>query len=453
MSLTPASLETPRPLSGPLQGLDFSILQQCMHCGMCLPECPTYGETLRERHSPRGRISLMRAVAEGELAADAAFAEEMAYCIGCLACTSACPAGVDYATLLEAARAQAEAAPLVRAPRRGFYRWLTLRVLFRRPGLLRVAGRVLAFWQRSGLEGIARRWGLLRVLPAELRRAEPLAPRLAREFTHDWVGEVTPPAPGVARRGRVAVLSGCVQDLVFGRINRDTVEVLAANGFEVHVPRGQPCCGSLHAHNGDPQSAHELARRLMAQVPPERFDFIVSNAGGCGSHLRRYSQLCAGDPEWDPVARAWDAKVRDIHELLAEVGWRQPPVAPPGWEGRRVAYHDACHLAHGQGVRAAPRAILDGLPGIQRVNLPEADWCCGSAGIYTLTQPESSARLLERKVGQVAPLAVDAVVLANPGCHLQVERGLAADPRTAAVRVVQPVELLAAAYRAERAQP
>lgn len=436
-------------MSSPLKGLDFKVLQQCMHCGMCLPTCPTYAETKRERHSPRGRIALMRAVAEDELPADAAFAEEMSYCLGCLACTSACPAGVDYASLLEAGRAQAEATPMVRAPRRGFYRWLALRFLFRRPAWLRFTGRAMGLWQRSGLESFARRTGLLRVLPKELRATEPLAPRIARDFTSDLVPMITPPKAGVPRRGRVAVLTGCVQDLIFARINRDTVEVLAANGFEVHVPPGQTCCGSLHAHNGDPASAQELSGRLMDAVPPGEFDFIVSNAAGCGSHLRRYHHQWADDPERGPTALAWDAKLRDIHELLAEIGWRAPTATPPGWAGRRVAYHDACHLAHGQGVRAAPRRILDSIPGLHRVELPEADWCCGSAGIYTITQPETSTSLLERKVGHVASVAVDAVALANPGCHLQVERGLAADSRTAAVTVIQPVELLAAAYRAE----
>jgi glycolate oxidase iron-sulfur subunit len=419
-------------------------LQQCIHCGLCLPACPTYDLTRRERSSPRGRISLMKAVAAGELEPGAIFAQEMGDCLGCLACQTACPAGVDYASLIETARAEVETRGLNDSSSRSFWRWFALEQLFMNPRALRLAGRVLRIYQKCGLDLAARRFGLNRILPKSLRDLEPQTPRIAAGFSNELIDEhespVSPP------KHRVALLTGCVQDLVFSDINRDTADVLLANGCEVHTPPLQPCCGSLHAHNGAPELARELARRLIDLLPPDRFNAIITNSGGCGSHLRHYGKLLAGDPAYATRALLWDSKLRDIHEWLIETGCR-PPLAAPQDTPLTVTYHDSCHLAHGQKVVRQPRELLDQIPAVTTVSLPEASWCCGSAGIYNITRPETSAALMERKVGHVIATGASHLATANPGCHLQLARGLA--DAGSPVEMIQPVTLLARAYRRE----
>ncbi len=249
-------------------------------------------------------------------------------------------------------------------------------------------------------------------------------------------------------RGRVALLTGCVQDLVFPDINRDTADVALANGFEVETPRSQPCCGSLHAHNGELDMARTLARRLIDLVPPERYDAIISNAGGCGSHLRHYAPLLADDPAYAERAQQWDRKLRDVQEWLVEAGCRAPTQSPFD-RPTTVTYHESCHLVHGQKVSRQPRALLKLLPGVTLTELPESSWCCGSAGIYALTQPEQAEALLERKVANVRTTGATIVATANPGCHLQIARGL--KESAANIQVVHPVSLLAEGYRRETA--
>lgn len=426
-----------------LKTIDYSVLQQCMRCGMCLPTCPTYDATGRERNSPRGRIALMRAVADGDLAVSPSFAEEMSYCLGCLACQTACPAGVQYGVLFETARSDIQRAGLASRAER-FWRTVTLRFLFMRPRALRAAGRALRWYQRSGLESLARRTGLVRLLPAQLRRLEPQAPTIAVAFSDTLIAPTE--QPRTASRHRVAVLTGCMQDLVFADVNRDTVDVLLANGCTVDTPPSQPCCGSLHAHNGEIELAALLARRMIDVVPPERYDAIISNAGGCGSHLRHYAPLLADDPAYGERARLWDSKVRDVHEWLMEIGCR-PPKAAPFDSPAAVTYHESCHLVHGQKIAKQPRAVLRLIPGITLTELPESSWCCGAAGIYALTQPAQAEALLERKVRQVGTTGAAIVATANPGCHLQIARGL--KQADAPVGVMHPVTLLARAYRAE----
>lgn len=434
-----------KPGGGRLASLDYSVLQQCMHCGMCLPSCPTYTATGRERHSPRGRIALMRAVADGELEVGPPFAGEMSYCLGCLACTSACPAGVDYAQLLETARAEVEDRGLLDTPLRRVVRALTLRGLFLHPRLLRAAGRALRLWQRSGLQSASRRLGLTRLLPRPVREAEPMTPAIQPAFSDERIPALTP-ADG-ERRFRVLLLTGCVQDLVFSHVNQASAEVLAANGCEVVTPRTQHCCGSLHAHNGEIETARRLARIQLDAVDPQAFDAIVSNAGGCGSHLRHYHRLLADDPDYRDRARTWSQRLRDIHEWLVEIGFRAPRVTlPTNAEGTAVAYHDSCHLCHGQGVRRQPREVLAAIPGLRVVEAAGAERCCGSAGIYNLTQPETAARLQREKVTDLLATGATVIATANPGCHLQIANGL---PNETTPRVVHPVVLLAEAYRRE----
>ena len=411
---------------------------------MCLPACPTYDATGRERNSPRGRIALMRGIADGELAVTRTFADEMSYCLGCLACQTACPAGVQYGVLFETARSDIQRAGLDGSVRRRFWRGVTLGLLFMRPGALRLAGRALRLYQRSGAQALARRWKLTRLLPRDLRRLEPQTPAIARQFSGQLIApRETPAGPA---RGRVALLTGCIQDLVFPDINRDTADVALANGYEVETPRDQPCCGSLHAHNGELDLARALARRLIDRVPPERYDAIVSNAGGCGSHLRHYAALLAGDARYAARAQEWDRKLRDVQEWLVEVGCRAPSASPFD-RAVAITYHESCHLVHGQKVASQPRALLRLVPGVTLTELPESSWCCGSAGIYALTQPDQAEALLQRKVANVRTTGAALVATANPGCHLQIARGL--QDAASDVQVVHPVSLLAAAYRRE----
>ena len=424
-----------------LRGLDYSVVQQCMHCGLCLPSCPTYDATKLERHSPRGRIALMRAIADERLEPTKTFADEMYYCLGCLACMTACPAGVDYAELFEKARAEAEASRVLASPGRSLIRALTLRGLFMDLNRLKLLGRVMQLWQGLGLQSAVRALGLTRLLPRRFRELEAMTPPVKSQWTEDLVAPVTP-ARGI-RRFRVALLAGCAQDLIFSDVNRDTAEVLAHNGCEVVTPPDQHCCGSLHAHNGEWELAQELARRNIDQFPPESFDAIISNAGGCGSHLKHYARLLADDVRYVERARLWDAKVKDIHEWLAFTGIESPPAA--GAPQQVVTYHESCHLCHGQKVSAQPRSLLRVIPGVRLVELPEASWCCGSAGIYNLTQPEMAGQLLKRKVDHILSTRAEVVATGNPGCLLQLING--GRDRGLELRVAHPVTLLAEAYR------
>ena len=428
-----------------LRTIDYSVLQQCMHCGMCLPACPTYDQTKQERNSPRGRIALMRAVADGELDVTQEFAEEMSYCLGCLACQTACPAGVNYAELFETARSDIELNNAQPGLARRFWRGLTLGFLFMHPRALRIVGRATRTYQRSGLESFVRRSGVLRLLPASLRRLEPQSPRMADRFSNSLIAAHEQPSDPA--RYRVAMLTGCVQDLVFSDVNRDTVDVLLANGCAVDTPAEQPCCGSLHAHNGDVRRARTLARRMIDLFPPDRYDAIISNAGGCGSQLRHYGPLLAHDAAYCERARLWDTRLRDVQEWLIEIGCRTPQAAPFR-EHTTVTYHESCHLVHGQKISRQPRAMLRLLPDVSLVELPESSWCCGSAGVYTITQPVQAERLLGRKTAHIMATGAQWVATANPGCQLQIARGLSG--AGADINVAHPVSLLARAYRRER---
>jgi glycolate oxidase iron-sulfur subunit len=351
-----------------LKELDYSILQQCMHCGMCLPTCPTYDETKKERNSPRGRIALMRAVADGELKISPSFAEEMSYCLGCLACQTACPAGVKYAQLFETARADIENSGIHDSLSRHLWRTLTLRILFMQPRLLRLMGWGLRLYQKTGLDLLFRKLGLTRLLPGDLARLEPQTPRMCSQFSNEIIAEHEPAAEA---KYQVALLTGCVQDLAFSDINRDTADVLLANNCSVHTPPLQGCCGSLHGHNGETELATQLAKRMIDLLPPEKYDAIITNAGGCGSHLRHYSAMLKDDPHYGPRAELWDKKVKDIHEWLAEIGCRAPTAAP-FTEPTVVTYHESCHLTHGQKVVTQPRQLLKLLPNVMLKELPES---------------------------------------------------------------------------------
>ena len=384
---------------------------------------------------------MMRAIADGRRELSQSFADEMYFCLGCLACQTACPAGVNYSELFESARAEVERQGLLDTPKRKRIRHWTLRWLFVERSRLHWLGRLLRLYQRSGLERLIRGSGLLRLLPTSLRDLEPLTPRISSRFTASLHAcSVDPPSP----RHQVALLSGCVQDIAFADTNADTMYALRENGCQVQLPDDQACCGSLHAHNGDGEVARALARRNIDAFTPENLDAIIVNAGGCGSHMKHYDHLLEDDPIYAARAKIWSEKVKDVHEFLAEIDFR-PPTAACGIN--QVTYHESCHLKHGQQVSDAPRQILRSIPGLTLVELAEADWCCGSAGIYNITQPETSMRLLDRKMRHVRDTGVRVVATGNPGCVIQIEHG--GNREGIDIEVVHPISLLAAAYRAE----
>jgi glycolate oxidase iron-sulfur subunit len=422
------------------------VVQQCMHCGLCLPTCPTYDATKVERNSPRGRIALMRSIADGQLEPTKTFAEEMYFCLGCLACMTACPAGVNYAELFEHARAEAEASGVLDSPKRQLIRSFTLRWLFMDLRRLDLVGRILRLYQELGLQTLLRASGILRLLPKRLRELEAMTPQVQPKFSAELIPAIT--ASRGTKKYRVALLSGCAQDLIFSDINRDTAEVLARNDCEVVTPAEQSCCGSLHAHNGEWDLAKRLAREQINQFPPEQYDAIISNAGGCGSHLKHFRKLLADDPVYRERAEAWDRKVKDIHEWLGEIGIRRPSNAEMGASEPKttVTYHESCHLCHGQKITREPRQLLQSIPTLKLVDLPESSWCCGSAGIYNLIQPEMANQLLERKIRHIKTTGATVVATGNPGCLLQLVNG--AKDTGLKLRVVHPITLLAEAYRA-----
>ena len=408
------------------------LLQRCVHCGFCLPTCPTYAVLGVEMDSPRGRIRLMQTVWDGRVEADApGFAQHIDQCLDCRACETACPSGVEYGKLVEAARSQLE-----RARRRGLaeraIRALAFRQLLPRP-------RVLALFTRASV--IAKRLGGVRVL--RVVGARHLADLLALVPARASSGAIatTFPAAG-ARRGRVALFTGCVMRAAFADTNAATARVLARNGIEVLVPEAQTCCGALHAHAGARDDSRGLARRNIAALESLDVDAFIVNAAGCGAHLKEYGWLLKDDPEWRERAARFASRVRDATEHLAAVGL----VARPGQLRVKAAYDDPCHLLHGQRISEQPRELLRAVPGLELVPLAEADWCCGSAGTYNVTQPELSRALLQRKVGHIVASGADLVVTANPGCQMQIDAGLrAAGSR---VKVMHVVDVLDRAYEA-----
>ncbi len=381
---------------------EMDLVEDCVHCGFCLPTCPTYSLWDEEMDSPRGRIVLIKAGLEEGSELSAEMVEHWDRCLGCMACVTACPSGVQYDKLIEDTRAQVERnhkrTPWDRLKRRGLF------TLLPHPGRMRAV--------------------------APLARLHPLGPKIGlRQAFHrlperfEAVGE---------RRGRVALLQGCVQRAFFGDVNEATARVLAAEGFEVHAPRRPRCCGALQLHAGD--DAVPLAKAAIEAL--EGYDKVVVNAAGCGSGMKDYAHLLREDPDWAERAQDFSAKVRDANELLGEVEPRAERAPVP----MKVAYHDACHLAHAQGVREQPRELLRSIPELELVEPPEWEICCGSAGIYNLVQPDAAGELGERKARNLLETGAEAVAAANPGCVLQIAAHTKRLGRE--LRVIHPMELL-----------
>ena len=401
-----------------------------MHCGFCLPTCPTYLLWGQEADSPRGRIHLMKLRRDGRDTNTSSFVQHIDACLGCMACVTACPSGVQYDSLLEAARPQVE-----REARRGFADRAFRRVIFAtfpHPGRLRWLSWPLGIYQKLGIQRLVHQSGLLTLLPLRLQAMERLLPPISFANT-DLPG--TTPAEGEQRR-RVGLLLGCVQRVFFGGVNQATARVLAAEGCEVVVPQTQACCGALAEHSGEEQDAMASARRLIDAFEAARVDTIVVNAAGCGSAMKRYGHLLRNDPVYAERARAFAAKCRDISEVLMEF----EPRAPRGRVALRAAYHDACHLQHAQGVRVQPRKLLQAIPGVEVSEIAESEICCGSAGIYNLLEPEAATDLRTRKVQNILKTDADAIVSGNPGCLLQIATGLEAAGRP--MRILHLIEVI-----------
>ena len=410
------------------------LIDKCVHCGFCLPVCPTYVLWQEEMDSPRGRIYLMKMAAEGDAAINKTWVGHFDACLGCMACMTACPSGVDYGKLIEATRAQIERRYTRPAAEKRFRRFLFS--IFTRPDRLRSLLLPLRLYQKAGLQTLVRAMGIPKLLPARLRAMEALLPQVPSQET---LPELIP-AQG-ERRCRVGLLLGCVQRVFFPQVNAATARVLAAEGCEVVAPAAQPCCGALLVHAGEEEQAVQLARRTIDVFEKAQVDAVIINAAGCGSNVKEYGHLLRDDPQYAGRAKAFKAKCRDVSEFLAGL----EPRATCHALRLRVAYHDACHLQHAQGVRTQPRALLRRIPQLELLEIPEAAICCGSAGIYNLVQPEAATELGDRKAGHVATLNADMVVSANPGCLLQLESALARMRRKLPVRHI--VELLDASIR------
>ena len=428
------------PVAGPLRlhGHDVEGVNQCVHCGLCLAYCPTFSILGTEMDSPRGRIFLIKSMAEGRIGLTDSAAAHLDLCLGCRACETVCPSGVPYGQLIEAARADIER-QRPGGPLRRLFRWVNFSVLLPHPRLLSLAAAGLRFYQVSGLRRLVRASGVLRLLPGPLASWEPLLPSIPAAADRAPLPEVTP-ADGV-KRATVGLLTGCVQQVAFGPQNRATARVLARNGVEVIAPRTQTCCGALHAHGGEHDTALELARKTIIAFESAGVEQVVVNTSGCGAHMKAYGTLLADDPKWAERARRFAGRVSDISEFLA----REPLRGPLRPLARTVTYHDPCHVAHGQKIRKEPRALLHQIPGLTVKELHEADWCCGSAGTYNLTQPEMAGQLQRRKIENIRATGAEAVITANPGCIIQIQQGLAGGARP--IRVLHIVELLDEAYR------
>ena len=417
------------------QLLDKKLLKECVHCGLCLDYCPTYRVLGHEADSPRGRIYQIRQVYEGKVSADDPdFRQHMYACLDCRACQTACPSGVQYGAIIEAARAVAE--PI--NPSEKTVGRAILGMVFTRKPLLDAAGLGLRLYQKTGLQTVLRRSGALRVLPPRMREMESmLAP--AQGGVRRYSAPQITPARGPVRY-RVGFIEGCIMPQLFGETNAATVRVLAANGCVVYSPPKQGCCGALQMHTGDRPTAQELARRNIDAFDGLGLDAIIINAAGCGSTLKEYGHLLHDDPAYAERAVEFARRVKDVSEFLASIDL-VPPTRPVQM---RVTYQDACHLVHGQGIRNQPRHLLRQIEGLELVEMKESDVCCGSAGIYNLTHPDISVQLLDQKMDNLLATGATAVVAPNPGCTMQLAYG--ARRRGVELQFFHVVDLLDRAY-------
>lgn len=429
-SANSANLESPVPVN-PINFVDHDKFFDCVHCGLCLSFCPTYAELGTEMDSPRGRIVTLRGLQEGRFELDSEVVRHLDLCLGCRACETACPSGVQYGALIEGARPYIEE-HYKRPVLERLKRW-AINTIFPNPISMSLFAGLLKIGSALGLSRLAQAaW-----LPRPLRPLFGLIPEkgsvssAALRDQYPAIGE---------KRYTVAMLSGCVMPELFGATNQATVKVLQHNGCEVVVPKSQACCGALLLHNGNKPEALALARRNIDVFGSLDVDALIINASGCGAMMKEYDELFKDDPVYKDKAVQLVAKMKDVSEFLGDIQL----VPPTKTLMKKVTYHDACHLAHGQAVRDQPRALLNAIPGLEIVDLPESDWCCGSAGTYNITEPQMAQRLMHRKVKNIETSKADTVVMGNPGCLMQIRAGL--QQTGASVKAIHTVDLLAEAY-------
>lgn len=414
------------------------VITNCMHCGLCLPTCPTYALTGREKSSPRGRIRLIKSVAEGKLEMTQGFIDEMNFCLDCQACETACPAGVKYGSLVESARNQ------IRLQGKQSFGERMLKKLFLRSVLsnshrLKFVARLLWMYQNLGIETFINKSGIAKLLLPKLAKVQQLSPRADRKFFDELYPEVISPQ-GKAKY-RVGFLSGCIMNVAFSKINEDTIKVLLHHDCEVIIPKQQVCCGSLQAHNGDFDSARELAKKNVDVFSRSELDAIIMNSAGCGAMMKEYGHYLHDSAYYVDAAQKFSEKVKDVSEFLFDIGMKKPTHT----FNHRVTYHDACHLAHAQKIAHQPRELLKSIPGIQYVELNEASWCCGSAGIYNVARYDDSMKILERKMANIETTNAEYIIASNPGCLLQI--GFGCRQQSVESKVVHLATLLREVYQ------
>jgi len=413
----------------------------CVHCGLCLESCPTYELTGQEQHSPRGRVYLIKSVADGKLKVNEQFKESINACLDCRACTTACPASVDVGGLIEEARGQIrQVMPLTGW--QGTVSKVFLEGLFPHHNRLNTMGSFLKFYQKSGIQKVVRKTGLMNIMPQHLVEMESVMPEVSQTVRKKYKNNPVIPAQGEKKR-EVSLLTGCVMDVMFSDINQATINVLTRNGNEVTIPQKQTCCGALHVHAGDRDTGRKLAKQNIEAFKDS--EKIIVNAAGCGCMLKEYEELFQDEPEWLERAQTFSEKVEDISKHLYDTGYEKPKAEIKA----KIAYHDACHLAHGQGIRKEPRDMLLNIPGVEMVHMANADRCCGSAGIYNITSPDLASPILESKMKNV-PDEVEMISMGNPGCMLQMAIGVKKYGRNQ--KVVHTVQLLDWAYKKEDGQ-
>jgi glycolate oxidase iron-sulfur subunit len=411
------------------------ILQQCIHCGMCLATCPTYDITKLERSSPRGRIKMIKSVARGDMEMSRIFADEMNFCLDCQACETACPAGVKYGRMVETARVVIDNTKYVSKFGVAIKRFALRKIVASRNGL-KFISRLLWLYQKIGLQKLVRATGILKVFSKNLAEIETLSPTIAEKFSDTQIKEIEMPNGEV--KYKTAFHFGCLMNTMFADINIDTIDVLKECGCKIITPQDQVCCGSLMGHNGDMGFALKLARKNIDVFEKHDYDYLISNSAGCGAFMKDYAHLLEDDPVYAEKAKRFSSKVKDVMEFFSE----QKPELKFNLElePELTTYHDACHLIHAQKISTQPREVIKSLPGVEYTELEEASWCCGSAGIYNVVRYDDAVKQLERKMNNIKNTKANVVLTGNPGCMGQIKHGT--KKFNVDVEVLHPVTLI-----------
>ncbi|GEL77772.1 (Fe-S)-binding protein [Tenuibacillus multivorans] len=414
--------------------IEENELLNCMRCGFCLPACPTYIETQNEVHSPRGRIALMKAVRDGEIETYEQVEESLNVCLGCRACEPACPAGVNYGHMLEEALAifneHHQPSMKEKAARRTAFNHL-----FKNQKRMEQATSLLSFYQKSGLQKTTRKLGFMKLFPKHMQQMERVLPKMSKRKREP---EAHFPAVGGVK-ATVAMFRGCLMDTLFRETNRSTIQLLNEAGCDVVVPDTQGCCGALHGHSGEKSGATDLAKKNIEAFESVDCDYIITNAGGCGAFLHDYDHLLQDDDEWSERAKAFVSKIVDFTTALVDLDFTEKSL---NIENHRVTYQDSCHLRNVMGVSQAPRQLIHAVSGAHFIEMKKADHCCGSAGIYNLTQPEMSMQILDHKMESMMETNATTIITTNPGCLLQMRLGIEREGLTDSVRAVHLADYL-----------